>query len=112
MAKRKMNPNSLKNLEKGHPFNKETASIAKQKSDAKKKENKTLAQLLEIALKLPDEETGEVKEISMTNAIITKAIKGDVAAFLAIRDTMGQKPVEQKQIIGGDLKLEVHCDND
>ena len=56
------------------------------------KERKTLAQLLLIALSLPNEETGETNEIAITNAVIKRAIHGDVSAYTTIRDTLGQKP--------------------
>ena len=104
MAKRKMSENSLKNLKLAKPENNfnnsEVARKAQEKSVEKRKENKTLAQLLEIALKLQNEETGEINEIAITNAIIKRAIKGDVSAYTTIRDTMGQKPTDKQEITG------------
>ena len=102
MAKRKMSKNSLKNLEKGKAtqFNGEFAVNAQKKSVKKRKENQTLAELMKIALLLPNEETGEVNNIAITNALIAKAIKGDVSAYQTIRDTIGEKPTDKQEVTG------------
>lgn len=102
MAKRKMSENSLKNLEMANPANNfnssEIARNAQKKSVESRKKNQTLAELLRIALTLPNEETGETNNIAITNAIINKAIKGDVSAYQTIRDTIGEKPVDKQEI--------------
>ena len=104
MAKRKMSENSLKNLEKGNLANKtpaERKEIARRgaaTTNAKIAERKTLAELMKVALRLQNEETGEVNEIAITNALINKAIKGDVSAYQTIRDTIGEKPVDVQKI--------------
>jgi hypothetical protein len=102
MAKRKMSENSLKNLEKGKAtqFNGEFAVNAQKNSVKKRKENQTLAELMKIALLLPNEETGEVNNVAITNALIAKAIKGDVSAYQTIRDTIGEKPTDKQEVIG------------
>lgn len=106
MAKRKMSENSLKNLEKGNLANKtpaERKEIARKgaaTTNAKIAERKTLAELMKVALRLQNEETGEVNEIAITNALINKAIKGDVSAYQTIRDTIGEKPTDKQEIIG------------
>lgn len=98
MAKRKMSENSLKNL-KPNTFNDcEIAKKAQKKSVEKRKENQTLAELMKIALTLKNEETGEINNIAITNALINKAIKGDVSAYQTIRDTIGEKPVDKQEI--------------
>ena len=98
MAKRKMSENSLKNL-KPNTFNDcEIAKKAQAKSVESRKKNQTLAELLKIALTLQNEETGETNNIAITNAIINKAIKGDVSAYQTIRDTIGEKPVDVQKI--------------
>lgn len=98
MAKRKMSENSLKNL-KPNTFNdSEIAKKAQKKSVEKRKENQTLAELMKIALTLQNEETGEINNIAITNALINKAIKGDVSAYQTIRDTIGEKPVDKQEI--------------
>lgn len=104
MTKRKMSENSLKNL-KPNTFNdSEIAKKAQKKSVESRKKNQTLAELMKIALSLPNEETGEVNNIAITNALINKAIKGDVSAYQTIRDTIGEKPTD-KQEITGDVNL-------
>lgn len=104
MAKRKMSENSLKNLEtEKYKFSKdcpEIAQINQIKSVEKRKENQTLAELMKIALTLPNEETGETNNIAITNALINKAAKGDVSAYQTIRDTIGEKPTDKQQITG------------
>lgn len=104
MARRKMSENSLKNL-KPNTFNdSEIAKKAQKRSVQKRKENQTLAELMKIALTLPNEESGEINNIAITNAIINKAAKGDVSAYQTIRDTIGEKPTD-KQEITGDVNL-------
>lgn len=102
MAKRKVSENSLKNLEMANPANNfnnsEVARNAQKKSVESRKKNQTLAELLKIALTLQNEETGETNNIAITNAIINKAAKGDVAAYQTIRDTIGEKPVDKQEI--------------
>lgn len=103
MAKRKMSENSLKNLEKRKSFSKddvEFALNAQKKSVAKRKENQTLAELMKIELMLPDEVSGEINNIAITKAIISKAKNGDVSAYQTIRDTIGEKPVDKQEITG------------
>lgn len=100
MAKRKMSENSLKNL-KPNTFNDcEIAKKAQAKSVAKRRENQTLAELLKIALLLPNEDTGETNNVAITNALIRKAIGGDVKAFEVLRDTIGEKPTDKQEVTG------------
>lgn len=100
MAKRKMSENSLKNL-KPNTFNDcEIAKKAQKKSVQKRKKNQTLAELMKIALTLPNKESGEINNIAITNALINKAIKGDVSAYQTIRDTIGEKPTDKQEITG------------
>lgn len=65
---------------------------------AKKREKKKLREMLEVFLekKTQDENgntitTGE----AVTLALIKKCLKGDVKAFEVLRDTIGQKPIEE-----------------
>ena len=95
----------MANSENLKPMNKRTKSeqrkIAQKagiKSGEKRRERKRLKELLEIALQLPNEETGEQNDLAITVAIINKARKGDVSAYLAIRDTLGEKPVEKQEV--------------
>lgn len=56
-----------------------------------------LRDLLEEALS-QNTETGN-RYIDITKALIDRAKKGDVKAYEVIRDTLGQKPIEQVQNI-------------
>lgn len=101
--KRKISENSLKNLEKGKPFDANNADIARtaqEKSVKKRKENQALADLLKMALLLVDDESGEINQVAITNSLIKRAISGDVKAFEVIRDTIGEKPVVKQEIDG------------
>lgn len=94
-----MSEKSLENLKKSQGFvDKELARKAQKKSTQKKIEKKELKALLEIALTLPNEETGEINQIAITNSLIEQAIKGNVNAYITIRDTLGEKPTEKHEI--------------
>lgn len=93
------NSKNLKpNSERTPSERRENAKKAGIKSGEKRRERKRLKELLEIALQLPNEETGEQNALEITAAIINKARKGDVSAYLAIRDTLGEKPVEKQEV--------------
>ena len=113
MAKRKMTEKQLANLQTDkYKFSKDNPEIAQKnqkKSVESRKKNQTLAELLKIALSLPNEETGEINNIAITNAIINKAIKGDVSAFQTIRDTIGEKPTDRQEVIA-DVKADYKLD--
>lgn len=102
MAKRKMSEKQLANLQTDkYKFSKDNPEIAQRNqklSVAKRKENQTLAELMRIALNLPNEESGELNNVAITNALINKAIKGDVSAYQTIRDTIGEKPTDKQEI--------------
>ena len=100
MAKRKMSENSLKNLKPNTFNNCEIAKKAQKKSFESRKKNQTIAELLKMALTLPNPETGEINNIAMVNAIINKAIKGDILAFQTIRDSIGEKPTNKQELLG------------
>ena len=98
------NPNSRKNLEKGKGYfsDKETARKAGIKGAAasnrvqaqKKTFAETLKTLLEIELTNSKGEKVTTRE-AISTALIKKALSGDRAAYAEIRDTVGEKPVEQ-----------------
>lgn len=106
MAKRQMSENSLKNLKQDFTPAERSENGRKGAAitNAKIAQRKNLAELLKTALRLPNEETGEINEIAITNALINKAAKGDVNAYTTIRDTIGEKPVD-KQEVSGDISL-------
>lgn len=96
------NPNSRKNLEKAKRFTVETASamgrkgaIASNKAQARAKTfAEELKALLEMELTNSNGEKVTTRK-AISTAIIKKAISGDRAAFAEIRDTVGEKPIEQ-----------------
>ena len=66
------------------------------KSAEIRRERKLLKELLEEVLDTPTK-TGNFA-IDITNALVKKAKKGNVKAYEVIRDTLGQKPVENINI--------------
>ncbi len=62
------------------------------KSVESRRRKKLLKELLEEALE-KETRTGNMA-IDITNALVRKAKKGNVKAYEVIRDTLGQKPVE------------------
>lgn len=107
------NPNSRKALEAHrNVYNSETGSIAGKKGYQKHVENeakrKTLRQELEALLSTEvSDKNGNKTSVStaISTALIQKAMKGDTKAYEIIRDTIGQKPVEQ--IMVADIDLDV-----
>lgn len=96
------NPKSRKNLEKAKRFTVETASemgrkgaIASNKAQAR---TRTLAEELKSLLLVTiTNSKGEkvTTQAAISTAMIKAALGGDVRAFNTIRDTIGQKPVDQ-----------------
>lgn len=85
------------------PQNKRTKSeqrkIAKKggiASGKARQEKIILKKLLEVALE-KETKTGN-QAVDITNALIKKAKKGNVKAYEVIRDTLGQKPIENINI--------------
>lgn len=66
--------------------------IASGKARQKRKE---LRELLEAALSLPDAGRDMSNAEAIAAALVEKAKAGDVRAFEAIRDTVGEKPVNR-----------------
>lgn len=96
------NPNSRANLAKGNRFNNETAREAGKKgaivSNAKQAQQRTFAETLKTLLAIELENSKGEKVTTreaISTAIIKKALQGDRAAFAEIRDTVGEKPIEQ-----------------
>lgn len=93
------NSKNLKpNSERTPQERKELAKKAGIQSGKKRRERKELKELLEIALLLPDEETGEENQLAITSALIKQAIKGNVLAYTTIRDTLGEKPIDKQEV--------------
>jgi hypothetical protein len=63
-------------------------------SNATQARRRSLKDELLVALSLKDKETGATKQERITIAQIERAEMGDTKAFLAIRDTIGEKPAD------------------
>ena len=82
------------------------------KASAKaRKRKKELKELLLLALSQPQEgKPEEDNYMGITVALIQKAIKGDTKAFEIIRDTIGQKPIEQLDINSNKININITGD--
>lgn len=99
MAKRKMSENSLKNLEKGKPFNSNSEEIARkaqEKSVEKRKENKTLREVASEKLlkRIRDKTFQEIAIDELLNYVFSESAKPEIIIKILefLRDTSGQKP--------------------
>lgn len=73
-------------------------------SAAKKREQKRLKELAQALLQAPSQDDpSRTNGEALLIAMIETALAGDVKAFLAIRDTAGEKPVEEHatEVSGG-----------
>lgn len=101
-----VNPRSLENLipyKKGDSKDKaENGRLGGIKSGESKRRMKTfreeLRELLEVEVENAKGEKTTVQK-NINSALILKAAKGDVKAYEVIRDTLGQKPVEEKSVV-------------
>lgn len=104
--------NNLKPYEKGDTNGKsEAGKLGGKASGESKRRMKTFKQSI---LKMLEEEVvnGKGEKVSLQDSIvgglILKASKGDVKAFIAIRDTIGEKPVDESKVFvesAGDVKI-------
>lgn len=104
--------NNLKPYEKGDTNGKsEAGKLGGKASGESKRRMKTFRQSI---LKMLEEEVvnGKGEKVSLQDSIvgglILKASKGDVKAFIAIRDTIGEKPVDESKVVvegAGDVKI-------
>lgn len=108
--KRPVSPVNGQPLPRGRPFETgdERAKKAGKQSGKKRKERKTLREdLLKVLMdmEIPQKETGKkipVQE-AMSIAMIKSALNGNVRAYEIIRDTIGEKPVENLNIVSSDF---------
>lgn len=104
--KKNVNPNSLANLveyKKGDTTDKaKNGRLGGIKSGESKRRMKTfreeLQALLEAEFKNAKGESTTV-QTNINSALILKAAKGDVRAYEVIRDTLGQKPKDEKEVV-------------
>lgn len=99
MAKIGGNPQNLKTtpFEKGEERAKEAGRKGGIKSGETKRRKKLLKEELETLLEIIDKD-GHTNQEKISMALLQKASKGDTKAFEVIRDTIGQKPVENYNI--------------
>ena len=88
------------------PFNQLTktehrkiASAGGKASVKKRKEKKLLKDTIAEFLETVNPDTGKNYQIDIVYAMFQKALEGDVSAFNALRDTAGQKPKEDVQVV-------------
>lgn len=93
------NPENLKRFTSSEA--RENGKKGAKKSAEKRRERKKFKELLEIALLLSDEESGEQNDFAIVAALIKKAANGDTKAFELIRDTVGEKPVDKQLTVEG-----------
>jgi hypothetical protein len=97
------------------PFNeltedeqRELARKGGQASAEARRRKKELRELLEIALSQPSGIVdGEDNYMAITAALVEQGKQGNTKAYEVIRDTLGQKPVEQQQM---DLTAKIEVD--
>ena len=111
-----------KTLRKGNPETQfksgreavEKGSKGGKRSVEVRREKKTLRELVELfaALGVSEETRKKMKALGIPEelwtrkmqpvvALFSKANKGDVSAFNAIRDIIGEKPIDKTQVSGG-----------
>lgn len=101
-----VNPKSLENLkpfQKGDTNDKaENGRLGGIKSGESKRRMKTFKEeLMAILSKETKNSKGETVSFqeNINAAIILKAAKGDVRAYETIRDTLGQRPKDEKEVV-------------
>ncbi len=62
-----------------------------------RRERKKFKELFAIAMQQVNPDTGEPNDESIVAGMIKAAIDGSAPAFVAIRDTLGEKPVEKAE---------------
>lgn len=111
--KRPVSPVNGQPLPRGRPFEpgeraREIGRHGGRNSQKKAKERKTLREDLLATLtdmEIPQKETGKkipVQE-ALSIAVIKAALNGNVRAYEIIRDTIGEKPVENLNIVSSDF---------
>lgn len=104
------------NLVKGEEAHKLTAEEASRggKASAESRRKKrdlrnALEMLLESTVNVTDKQSGEIIHMTGTQAITRKlfeqAMKGNIKAFIAIRETVGQDPVQKIEVAQTDPEI-------
>ena len=66
---------------------------------AQRRQKKLLKDTITEFLETINPETGKNYQVDIVYAMFKKALDGDVTAFNALRDTSGQKPKEDVQVV-------------
>ena len=79
----------------------ERGALGGKKSGVTKRRKKLMRETLKMLLSMPsDKREGMCRMESSCIAQVLKAEDGDLSAFLAIRDTIGEKPTERQEVSG------------
>lgn len=103
------NPENLKpNTERTPKERSELARKAGKASGKARRQRKEFRELLELALSQPNADNPEVDNWTVaTAALLQKAMGGDVRAWEVMRDTLGQKPVEETRILESEITITI-----
>ena len=110
--KRPVSPVNGQPLPRGKPFEpgeraREIGRNGGRKSQKKAKERKTLREDLLTLLReeITDKKSGRVMETqaALSAALIKQALSGNTKAYEIIRDTIGEKPIDNVNIISADF---------
>lgn len=101
-----MNEQNLVKGEEAHKFTAEEASRGgKASAEARRKKRdlrNALEMLLESTVTVKDKNTGKEETMTGTQALTRKlfeqGMKGNIKAFVAIRETVGQDPVQKIEV--------------
>lgn len=110
MADRPVSPVNGQPLPEGRPWKtseeaREAGRKGGKRSGQVRRERKTLRQELELLLKEEiHDKNGKAMETqkALGASLIKAALNGSVQAFIAIRDTIGEKPVEKVDVQAAD----------
>ena len=110
--KRPVSPVNGQPLPRGKPFTSETAREAGRKGGRKAginiRQRKTLREdLLKVLMdmEIPQKDTGKMVPVqeALSIAMVKAALNGNVRAYEIIRDTVGEKPAENVNIVTSDF---------
>lgn len=103
------NPENLKpNTERTPKERSELARKAGKASGKARRQKKEFRELLELALSQPNADNPDVDNwTAATAALLQKAMGGDVRAWEVMRDTLGQKPVEETRILDSTITITI-----
>lgn len=100
LTQKKRHPGSenlVANSERTPEERKKLAKKAGVASGAARRERKKFKELFAIAMQQTNPDTGSPNDESIVAGMIKAAIDGSAQAFVAIRDTLGEKPVDKAE---------------